>query len=89
MDDKYAHWSQFRQPLTLWGGLNGYLFIGFLILLLSFSLVKLFLLIVVIIVSVIIERVFKYQYPYIPPALRMNILGKKKYTRRGRRRYSL
>ena len=89
MDDQYAHWSQFRLNLILWGGLNGYLFIPFLAVVIKFSLFKLMLFIGLIVATLVIEKVFKYKYSYIPSALRRLVFGGNEYTRRGRRRYSL
>lgn len=82
------HWSQFRHMLILWGGLNGYLFIPALFFLgTGFSVNKLIYLVLLAITSLIIERLFKYQYPYIASALRMKIFGSTKYSKRGRRKF--
>lgn len=56
MDDQYAHWSQFRLNLILWGGLNGYLFIPFLAVVIKFSLFKLMLFIGLIVATLVIEK---------------------------------
>ncbi|WP_180190169.1 hypothetical protein [Acinetobacter sp. YH01009] len=89
MSEQYTHWSQFRQPLILWGGINGYLFIPFILVIINISMVKVLLYFALIIITVVIERIFKYQYSYIPSAVRKLVFGGNKYTRRGRRRYSL
>lgn len=89
MSDQYTHWSQFRQPLILWGGLNGYLFIPFLFVIINISMFKVMLYLLLIVITVVIEKFFKYQYSYIPSAIRKFVFGGNKYTRRGRRRYSL
>lgn len=86
---EYTHWSQFRQPLILWGGINGYLFIPFIFVIIGISLLKITLYVMLIILSLVIEKVFKYQYQFIPSAIRKFIFGGNKYTRRGRRRFSL
>lgn len=83
-----AHWSQFRHTLMLWGGLNGYLFIPALFFLATgFSINKLIYLILMAITCLVIEKLFKYQYPYIPSALRMKVFGSTKYSKRGRRKF--
>lgn len=83
-----VHWSQFRHTLMLWGGLNGYLFIPALFFLASgFSINKLIYLVLMAITCLVIEKVFKYQYPYIRPALRMKVFGSTKYSKRGRRKF--
>lgn len=82
------HWSQVRQPVLM-GGLDATVLFPLLIVMFRFPYLKWWVIaFVMLVLIIIITKVFKYQFQYVPAGIRKTLFGVDKRTRKANRNFN-
>lgn len=82
------HWSQMRQPV-IFLGMDATVLFPIMIILFRFPYLKWWLIsLLMVVVIVVITKVFKYQFRYVPAGVRTFLFGADKRTKKANRNFN-